>query len=212
MTQSRAAAEWLRCRWATSFPGLGGTAEQLVSRYTEEARVYHDVRHLRRVLESVDLLRSECSDLDAVELAAWFHDAVCDVRRGDNAEASAALAESLLASYLPGSRLREVVRLVLLTRDHAVQIGDNNGAVLCDADLAVLAGDRAEYDRYVADVRAEYAAVSDIDFRDGRAAVLRRLLDLPSLYSTRLGVDTWERLARANVTRELASLDRQRRR
>lgn len=205
MTQSRAAAEWLRRRWATSFPGLGGTGEQLVSRYTEVARVYHDVRHLRSVLESVDLLRSECSDLDAVELAAWFHDAVYDVRRDDNEEASAALAESLLASYLPGPRLTEVVRLVLLTRDHAVRNGDNNGAVLCDADLAVLAGDRADYDRYVADVRGEYAAVSDVDFRAGRAAVLRRLLDLPSLFHTQLGGELWEHRARANLGRELAA-------
>jgi len=36
-----------------------------------------------------------------VRLAVWFHDAVCDSRRNDNEEQSAALAPSSLAGAAP---------------------------------------------------------------------------------------------------------------
>ncbi len=207
MTDRLDDAGWLRRRWASRFPGLEGTGDLLVSRYADPSRVYHDARHLRSVLEAADLLRDECTDPDAVELGAWFHDAVYDVRRGDNEEASARLAETVLASYVDASTLAEVVRLVLLTCDHAVPDGDRNGAVLCDADLAVLASGRDDYDAYVARVRSEYAHVSDADFRAARATVLRALLALPSLFHTRLGLREWEEPARANLARELSALE-----
>ncbi|MFE3454781.1 hypothetical protein ACFXJ8_38250 [Nonomuraea sp. NPDC059194] len=82
---------------------------------------------------------------------------------------------------------------------------DANGAVLCDADLAVLGGD--DYAGYAAAVRQEYAHVPDELFRLGRAQVLRRLLAAPRLYRTALGHDLWEARARASLTAELATLD-----
>jgi predicted metal-dependent HD superfamily phosphohydrolase len=99
-----------------------------------------------------------------------------------------------------------VVRLVLLTAGHDAEPGDANGAVLCDADLAVLAGPPDAYAAYASAVREEYAHLSDEEFTAGRIAVLERLLGLPSLY--RLGdvADDWTPRARANLTAELTLL------
>lgn len=74
-------------------------------------------------------------DREAVELAAWFHDAIYDIGRDDNEDRSAELARELLST----SPVRdEVARLVLATKTHKVSAGDINGAVLSDADLSVL--------------------------------------------------------------------------
>ncbi len=75
--------------------------------------------------------------------------------------------------------MTEVARLVRLTVTHDPDGGDLNGETLCDADLAVLASDPAAYAAYAAAVREEYGFVPDDAFREGRAAVLRHLLDLP---------------------------------
>ena len=83
---------------------------------------------------------------------------------------------------------------------------DVDGAVLCDADLAVLARDEDGYRRYVDDVRREYAHVPDELFRAGRATVLSALLAAPTLFRTDEGRRRWERAARANVEAELARL------
>jgi predicted metal-dependent HD superfamily phosphohydrolase len=96
--------------------------------------------------------------------------------------------------------------LVRLTTSHDPPDGDANGAVLCDADLVVLARPEREYAAYVAAVRAEYAKVGDDDFRKGRAAVVAGLLRLPALYRTAHGSATWEDAARRNLSRELDEL------
>ncbi|MDP9319145.1 MAG: hypothetical protein M3O94_08775 [Actinomycetota bacterium] len=177
-----------------------------MERYADPSRVYHDLRHLEDVLRRFDVLVGECADPLVVELAAWFHDSVYDVRRTDNEQASADRARALLAPYLSADEVDEVARLVLLTRDHEVDAGDANGAVLCDADLAILASGSAAYDDYTERVRREYAHVSDQDFRIGRGDVLRRLLDLPNLFHTSYGLRNWEVPARANLRRELTTL------
>ena len=181
--------------------------DRLLTAYGE-GRGYHDLTHLTEVLDHVETLAGACDDLEAVVLAAWFHDAVYE-GADDDEERSAELAtEQLTGAGVPGDRVAEVARLVRLTATHRPAEDDRDGQVLSDADLAVLAADPERYAAYVAGVRAEHAHVPDEDFRRGRSAVLRDLLAKPSLFHTAPGRDLWEDRARANVTRELASLAR----
>ena len=181
----------------------------LVARWSEPHRHYHTLDHLAQVLSIVDSHTALAADAAAVRLAAWFHDAVYDPRATDNEERSAALAESTLAAAgLPAARVAEVARLVRLTAGHAVADGDRNGALLADADLAVLAAPPDAYDRYAAAVRREYAHVPDEAFRAERAAVLLHLLDLPELYRIVPDRVEWTERAVGNLRRELAALAR----
>ncbi|MFX4295344.1 HD domain-containing protein [Streptomyces bohaiensis] len=182
-------------------------AAELLARWAEPHRVYHAVPHLAAVLDRLDELADHPADPAAVALAAWFHDAVYDPAAGDNEERSAVLAETLLpAAGCPAGRTAAVARLVRLTATHAPEPGDRDGEALCDADLAVLAGPPQEYAHYAAAVRREYASVPEPAFREGRAAVLRRLLALPALYRTPYGSRHWEATARFNLRAELELL------
>ena len=167
----------------------------------DTGRGYHDLLHLTEVLEHVDeLMDDEDPARETVLLAAWFHDAVYD-GRGDDEERSARFAvESLAGSSLAG----EVARLVRVTQHHRPADDDVAGQVLCDADLAILAAPPDRYASYVDGVRAEYSHVPDADFAVGRAAVMRDLLEKPSLFHTPAARDRWEEAARANIERELA--------
>ncbi len=191
-------------RW----PGPHGIAAGLVRRYEEPHRRYHTVTHLTEVLDHVDELAGEAADADAVRLAAWFHDAVYTPMSGDNEEHSAVLAEQLLTrAGVDAGTVAEVARLVRLTASHEAVPGDRNAAVLCDADLAILAAGPERYAAYAAAVREEYAEVEEDVFRRGRAAVLRNLLALPSLYGTTPARERWETAARHNLETELTLLD-----
>ncbi|WP_435188347.1 HD domain-containing protein [Streptomyces sp. bgisy126] len=182
----------------------------LLARWAEPQRRYHTVDHLRAVLDRVDELTDqggEGGELELVRLAAWFHDAVYRPDRSENEERSALLAEKALAEAgLTPHEVAEVARLVRLTVTHDPAVGDLNGETLCDADLAVLASDPDTYAGYAAAVREEYGFVPDDAFREGRAAVLRHLLDLPRLFRTPYGAAVWEEKARENVERELKEL------
>lgn len=215
-------------------PASLATGAELIARWSEPHRRYHTLDHLAAVLDAIsrlagppghlaadrtadpaservaglasDRTADPASDLVAVRLAAWFHDAVYDGLPGRDEERSAQLAQARLPRCgVPAARVAEVARLVRLTAAHdTLAGGDRNGAMLCDADLAVLG--RPGYDEYAARIRQEYAHVPDDLFRAGRAVVLRRLLAVPSLYRTGRARELWERAARANMSGELAAL------
>ena len=205
-------------RWATLLtaardgeegPDPAPYGRNLLDRWSEPQRRYHTVDHLLAVLDRVGELapHAAASDLDAVLLAAWFHDAVYRPDRSENEERSAHLAERALPEAgVPQGRTAEVARLVRLTVDHDPAPDDANGELLCDADLAVLAGTPAEYGRYAAAVREEYAFVPEDDFRRGRAGVLGQLLGMPRLFRTAYGRENWEPAARRNLATEMELL------
>ncbi|UQX02292.1 hypothetical protein [Streptomyces sp. RerS4] len=206
----------LRARWHATTAAAGADpaadpgpyADRLLTAWAEPQRRYHTTAHLADVLARIDVLAPHAADPAAVELAAWFHDAVYRPDRSENEERSAALAERALPELgVDPARVAEVARLVRLTVTHDPAPGDTNGEVLCDADLAVLAGAPDAYAAYAAAVRAEYGFVPDDAFRTGRAAVLRQLLALPRLFRTPYGATHWEAPARRNLAAELAELE-----
>jgi len=203
--------EELRDRWAVD-AGRGRSAvvalESLLARYREPYRRYHGVAHVLRVLRTIDELvpAADVTDPAAVRLAAWYHDAIYDPRApaGHNEKASAALAERELGALgQPAGRVAAVRRLVLVTAGH--EPADADEAVLCDADLAVLAADPATYTAYATGVRVEYGHVDDAAWREGRAAVLRTFLERPVLFHTP-AMAQHDAAARANLAAELATL------
>jgi predicted metal-dependent HD superfamily phosphohydrolase len=188
---------------------LNAAAGYLVGRWSEPQRQYHTVTHLTAVLDVVDRYAELAPHPERVQLAAWMHDAVYDPRAlGDaNERDSAEFAEGLLTTLgVPEPTAAEVARLVGLTAGHATEADDPDGELLCDADLAVLAGDEEAYGAYTAAIRREYAHVPDDDFKAGRAQVLKALLELPSIYRLAPLRERWEETARANLMQEMARL------
>jgi predicted metal-dependent HD superfamily phosphohydrolase len=197
VARSRLAAHWKRL-------GLGHDLYvELVSRWSEPQRHYHDVRHLAATLDALDVIDDPAASLPVVQLAAWFHDAVYSGVAGVDEQLSADLARRMLGS-LPAPDVAEVVRLVLLTAGHDPGPGDAAGAALCDADLSILGAMPGRYDVYVRDVRLDYAHIDDAVWAVGRTAVLDSLLLLDPLYRTTTGQELWQQRAVANLRRERA--------
>ncbi|MCU1356786.1 MAG: hypothetical protein JWM89_2204 [Acidimicrobiales bacterium] len=196
--------------------GAVGAVDDLRARHREPHRRYHTEEHVAEVLREVDRLGRTLDTREqlAIRLAAAFHDAIYDpaASNGESEAASAELAVRTLRGLDHGADedlVSEVDRLIRLTVGHEVAPDDRAGAVLVDADLWVLSAAEERYDRYVRDVRAEYAHVADDLWRVGRGAVLQRfLVGIAGLYGAGEAEDQAERRARAalNLRRELASL------
>lgn len=201
----------LRIAWRRHV-GRGPAAEtefeQVLGQHRQPTRRYHGVRHVTWVVRHVqDLAGFEpVDDLGSVVAAGFYHDGIYDARATDNEARSARWAERALPELgWSDDRTVRVGDLVRLTATHDPAPG-SDGAVLVDADLAVLGADPAAYAAYVTGVRAEYGHVADDAWRAGRTAVLRTFLDRPSVFCTATGRDRWEARARANLTAELAAL------
>lgn len=219
------APQWLVPAWVRACLGAGATAshdeietvgERLLARWTEPDRHYHNARHLAEVLAHVDELAEEAHEPDLIRLAAWYHGAVFDAaerasyahRGGEDERASAALARLELGELgLPDRAVDRVAELVTALERHSAP-GDDDCAVLCDADLAMLAAEPQRYKAYVAEIRAEYAHIPVEEFVRARIAILRRLQARPRLFATPMA-HGWEEPARQNVDAELQRLEKE---
>ncbi|MDT4930129.1 MAG: hypothetical protein QOF92_2996 [Pseudonocardiales bacterium] len=203
--------------WVAAVGHLGGgggaaadRAADLERRYAEPHRSYHTTTHLEAVLRDSawlgDQIGLDPDERAIVALAACAHDVVYDAKPGDDERASAQWARhALTTAGLTEDLVQRVEHLVLLTLTHT---GDDDaaGAVLLDADLAILAAEPRAYADYVAAVRAEYASVTDEQWRTGRTDVLTNLLKQQPLFHTAPAQQKWEEPARRNLDSELQAL------
>jgi predicted metal-dependent HD superfamily phosphohydrolase len=196
----------LLARWNDTLPHQQDLGANLILRYNEPHRHYHTTKHLLHVLTMIDQLADD-HDLFLVRLAAWYHDAIYALPAGQisNEEASARLALRELSRVgLEQEDLNQVARLVRLTETHLPGPRDPEGELLCDADLAILASEPADYADYVASVRAEYRQVPDEKFMAERLAVLTELAD-HEIFHTSKGRKMAD-AARVNLTTEINAL------
>jgi len=177
--------------------------QKLVAAYTAPGRLYHGLKHIEDclgALAGVDGLSA--AEREILTEAIWWHDVVYDATRSDNEELSARLAEQHIRSDLR----QEVGRLVRLTKTHQVEPEDRLGAILISIDLSILGADPARYDAYAAAIRQEFAHVLDGDYRAGRAKVLSQFAARPVIFPDAVFAARYDRQARENLARELASL------
>lgn len=197
---------------ARAWQALGG---ELIARWNEPHRSYHDERHLEDVLLALDHLETRGERISPVTLlAAWFHDAVYRGNAGDDERASAALAVAAFTQLgLDASLVDGVSASIIATLpgEAAPVQPDPALAHLLDADLWIFAAHPSRYAEYAASVRSEYAHVPDADFAVERARILESYLDRQTVYFTGAARHLWESRARANVSEEIARLRSQNR-
>jgi len=177
--------------------------EELVIAYTTPGRHYHNLAHIEDCLAALAHVDSLSPlEREILSEAIWWHDVVYDATRADNEELSARLAEQHVREDLR----QEVGRLIRLTRTHDVQPGDRLGAILISIDLSILGTEPARYDAYAAAIRQEFIHVPEGDYRAGRSKVLSQFAGRPVIFPDANFAARYDRQARENLARELASL------
>ena len=184
------------------FGELRMNREQLIAAYTAPGRHYHNLAHIEDCLDALARVDLSSLEREILSEAIWWHDVVYDATRPDNEELSAQLAEQHVREDLR----HEVGRLIRLTKTHAVQPGDRLGAILISIDLSILGAEPARYDAYAAAIRQEFIHVPERDYRAGRAKVLGQFAARPVIFPDTAFAARYDRPARENLARELASL------
>ncbi len=201
-----------RARRAWAETGLDeGLGADLIRRWTEPHRRYHDLSHLLATLRALPLLlagRPEERHAGRLErLALWFHDAVHADSPGTDEAASAVLARRELAGVgVAEGDADEVARLVLVTAHHSPAADDPLGRRVSDADLWILGAPPLHYRNSVAALREEHAHLDDEQWDRSRTVRITQLLALPTLFHTPRGRALREASARANLGAELHAL------
>jgi predicted metal-dependent HD superfamily phosphohydrolase len=175
--------------------------------YSQPQRHYHTLAHIDAMASALARFAPEAPL--PLRFAVIYHDAVYDSRRRDNEERSARLAvRSLGLLKVPSAGRRLTGRLILRTRFHEPLAGEFRqlSEFFLDLDLLILGQSESEYDSYAVSIRREYDWVSETEYRQARAGILRSFLERPQIYFTGDIRTSYESQARANLERELGRL------
>ena len=203
----------LRVAWSEAVgtsPEAWEAFDDVVGRHRAPHRQYHGVRHVTWTVRHVRELAAivPVNDEAAVIAAAFFHDAVYDVDADDNEARSAALAERVLGGLgWSADRCSHVAR-ARAERRRATNRPRMPTRRSCSMPTSQCSAATLPPTRPTSPACGPSTAqLDDEQWRTGRGAVLRRLLDRQPMYSTEAGRSRWERRARANMAAELASLE-----
>ncbi len=197
---------WQRLWTALGAPPAPERFEQLRTLYAEPGRHYHNATHILACLQGFDELRDLAEAPLQVELAIWYHDAIYDPSRQDNEARSADLAGEVLACAGLDHCRQAVIDLIMAT-DHRQPASTHDQRLLVDIDLSILGADASAYRTYTEAVRREYGRFPDALYRPGRAAVLKKFLERPVIFTTEPGRARWEAPARRNIEAEIRELE-----
>jgi len=169
-------------------------------------REYHNFAHIDACLTEFDAVADLAHDELAVELALWLHDLkyYIPAAPGECERHSAEFVGRMLVGFTvgPPEFINKVERLIMAT-SHQSPVADPDAQLIADIDLAILGQPPEVFDRYEAQIRAEYSAATDEQFAAGRSAFIRTFLARPSIFQTDLFKARYEEAARANLRRSL---------
>ena len=206
--------EFLHRHWEeslSSFEVNKGDSEdlfqQLVGLYSAGGRAYHNLSHIRSLVDLSRSIRERIDNHQALSFAIWFHDAIYNTRKKDNEELSAKFAVKSLGRFkIPVDTLALSCEMIVSTREHQKNWFSEDINFFLDLDLAILGSEETVYRNYAAAIREEYGWAPDLLYNEGRTKVLQRYLRRESIYLTPELAETFEEKARKNIVRELESL------
>jgi predicted metal-dependent HD superfamily phosphohydrolase len=182
-------------------------AVRLIEKYSAEDRFYHNLSHIRAMLEAAEKFKDKFADHDSVRLAVWFHDAVYDPKVRTNEAESAALAVNILAELnFPSAQIGKVEKMILATEKHDETGLDKDGKLFLDLDLGILGANAEVYKRYSEAIRKEYSFVPESLYREKRREVLQGFLQRRNIYYTGELRELLEQGARKNIANEIKEL------
>src|SRR5258708_25845609 len=199
----------LRNAWFALWRRLGANGdagpvyEDLLLRYSEPGRAYHTLTHIEHCVTELGDVSEPATNLDTIEFALWFHDAVYDTKCKDNEERSAALAREVARSATLPDSFGDLITSLILATKHTVLPAALNEQMLVDIDLSILGQNRSRFDEYERQISAEYSWVPADAFAKGRSAILSSILARQRIYLTEFFYGKYEESARENLARSI---------
>ena len=166
--------------------------------YSKPTRYYHTLQHLEHIYKELEPF--ELSPL--LEFAIFYHDIVYDVKQNNNEEVSVLYAMNSLKLLGVNQILKdEILVLIIETKTH--NTSNEKNKLFLDADLSILGSNEKNYQKYIQNIRKEYAIYDDDIYVKGRKKVLKMFLEKERIYESKHFHELYEKQARKNLEQEL---------
>lgn len=176
----------------------------LESVYSKKSRHYHNLTHLKEMIESFETYSNRLQNPNEVLFSIFYHDFVYLASKKDNELKSAEYALAILPENVNLNK-QLVFDAIYATQQHQHnKIEDINW--LIDFDLKILAKDWDDYKIYFEQIRKEYRIYPDFLYKPGRAKALKHFLENEFIFQTEEFRSLYEEKARQNIEKEISIL------
>lgn len=195
---------WHRCLIPKSDCDEESVYQELMLRYNEPDRSYHNLSHLIHCLYQFDLVSHLIPHPDAVEMALWFHDLVYIAGEADNEQKSAELFRQVASNCCSNDFKNKVADLILIT-SHIDTPKDDDECFIVDIDLSSMG---LNWNVFLLDsdnLRKERSDVSDSEYCRRHNGFLKFLLERRRIFHTDFFYTRYEQSALQNINRLLGT-------
>lgn len=198
-------------RWKKLMLSLGlaeniSTYDSLLEAYSEKHRYYHTVKHVSVCLKWLDTVVSLAENINEIELALWFHDAVYKPYSSENELKSAVLATGFLRKNQVDKEMVQRVHDLIMSTEHTKQAKTNDESLLVDIDLTILGSEDSVYSKFEDNIRKEYKWVPYFIYRKKRIELLKSFVNRAYIFHTDYFRQKLEIQARKNLNKVISSL------
>jgi predicted metal-dependent HD superfamily phosphohydrolase len=172
--------------------------------YSDPCRHYHTLEHIQDLLikleENQKALMLWPNEINALELAIWYHDAIYEPHKKNNELQSAIFFHDEITQYT-GTGYELVENLIMSTN---MELKSKNYLehIMRDLDMSILGAEKSKYNQYKEGVRKEYEPIyGKGKYRSGRMNFLKQLMD-NDIFQIQLFRDKYEDRAKYNVEHE----------
>ncbi|HZS04576.1 MAG TPA: hypothetical protein VFD58_07050 [Blastocatellia bacterium] len=191
----------------TSSSAADALFNSITELYSAKDRAYHNLSHIKALLELCNSVRGRIQSYGAVRFAIWFHDVIYDTRKSDNEDRSAEFAaEAMGRLSVPAETIAAVREMILATKGHSPAGASADLKLFLDLDLSILGAPEEIYRAYSQAIRREYSWVPGFIYRRERKKILNSFLGRDKLYFTEPLAAKCEAQARRNIAWELENL------
>ncbi|MRX68745.1 Predicted metal-dependent phosphohydrolase, HD superfamily [Flavobacterium resistens] len=178
--------------------------KDLQKTYSGKSRHYHNLNHLKEMIESFEIYRDKLENPDEILFSIFYHDFVYSASKKDNELKSAEYALAVLPENVILNKQLIFDAICATQQHHQNEIEDINW--LIDFDLKILAKDWGDYKIYFEQIRKEYRIYPDFLYKPGRAKALKHFLENDFIFQTEEFRDLYEEKARQNIENEISLL------
>lgn len=181
-----------------NFYGLGNNDvfNDIIERYNEKHRYYHDVDHIISMFQQFDIIVHQLYSPKNVAAAIFCHDVIYNTFSTKNEENSADYVDNLDNKI----NKNEVKEFILATKSHLPRTNNNDELYFLDIDLSVLGMDYSICYQYDANIRKEFSWVDNETFINKRGDILREILGEGPIFRTNYFYENFENKARQNIS------------
>lgn len=176
---------------------------RVIGCYSESHRDYHNLRHIREMLDCLQNYKAAILDYPMVYISCLYHDIVYDTHASDNEEKSVEFLEKDFAGFLSKEQINTCKEFIIGTKTHQYLQNNFDSKIFLDSDLLILGREQNRYIEYMDSIRKEYEWVEKELYKKERAKVMQKFLDRERIYFTNEIFETCEKQARENIRFEI---------